>query len=110
MFCSVPAGVLALNELILSTLQIMKLVPDIFEGSLVRVMRRLEELLRRLAGVLRALFDWWCWLAMSKNTDFDDYAAAGAAKSIGDDELEAKMVAGQEKLKRDTVIAASLYL
>ena len=60
MFCSVPAGVLALNELILSTLQIMKLVPDIFEGSLVRVMRRLEELLRQIAGVLRALFDWWC--------------------------------------------------
>ena len=41
-------------------LQIMKLVPDIFEGSLVRVMRRLEELLRQIAGVLRALFDWWC--------------------------------------------------
>ena len=41
-------------------LQIMKLVPDIFEGSLVRVMRRLEELLRQIAGVLPALFDWWC--------------------------------------------------
>lgn len=50
--------------------EIMKLVPDIFEGSLVRVMRRLEELLRRLAG---------------------------AAKSIGDDELEAKMVAGLDR-------------
>jgi superfamily II RNA helicase len=60
MLCSVPAGVLALNEFILSTLQIMKLVPDIFEGSLVRVMRRLEELLRQIAGVLPALFDWWC--------------------------------------------------
>jgi superfamily II RNA helicase len=30
----------------------MKLVPDVFEGSLVRVMRRLEELLRQIAGAL----------------------------------------------------------
>ena len=38
------------------------------------------------------------------------WAGAAAAKSIGDGELEDKMVAGQEKIKRDIVFAASLYL
>jgi ATP-dependent RNA helicase DOB1 len=35
---------------------------------------------------------------------------AAAAKSIGNDELDTKFRAGIEKLKRDIVFAASLYL
>ena len=46
-------------------------------------MRRLEELLRQFAV---------------------------AAKSVGNDPLEAKFMAGIDVLKRDIVFAASLYL
>jgi len=56
---------------------------NIFEGTIIRVMRRLEELLRQFAA---------------------------AAKSIGNDQLEAKFNLGIQKLKRDIVFAASLYL
>ncbi|KAI9203157.1 rRNA-processing arch domain-containing protein [Polychytrium aggregatum] len=56
---------------------------DIFEGSIIRCMRRLEELLRQMCA---------------------------AAKSIGNTELETKMSEGINKLKRDIVFAASLYL
>lgn len=56
---------------------------DIFEGSIIRCMRRLEELLRQMAQ---------------------------AAKSIGNVELEAKFTEGIVKLKRDIVFANSLYL
>jgi len=56
---------------------------DIFEGSIIRVMRRLEELLRQFAN---------------------------ASKSIGNTDLALKFEAGIEKLKRDIVFAASLYL
>jgi len=56
---------------------------DIFEGSIIRCMRRLEELLRQLCS---------------------------AAKAIGNSELENKFAEGINKLKRDIVFAASLYL
>jgi len=56
---------------------------DVFEGSIIRAMRRLEELLRQLVG---------------------------AAKAIGNTELEIKIADGIAKLKRDIVFAASLYL
>lgn len=56
---------------------------DIFEGSIIRVMRRLEELLRQLCM---------------------------AAKAIGNTELENKFATGITKIKRDIVFAASLYL
>jgi len=56
---------------------------DIFEGSLIRAMRRLEELLRELTT---------------------------AAKSIGNTALETKFNEGITKIKRDIVFAASLYL
>ena len=56
---------------------------SVFEGSVIRCMRRLEELLRQL-GV--------------------------ASKSIGNVELEEKFLKGIELLKRDIVFAASLYL
>ncbi|CAF1465826.1 unnamed protein product [Adineta steineri] len=55
----------------------------IFEGSIVRCIRRLEELLRQMC----------C-----------------AAKAIGNSELEAKFTEGTQKIKRDIVFAASLYL
>ncbi|CAF0782847.1 unnamed protein product [Didymodactylos carnosus] len=55
----------------------------IFEGSIIRCIRRLEELLRQMC----------C-----------------AAKAIGNSELEAKFTEGTQKIKRDIVFAASLYL
>lgn len=56
---------------------------DVFEGSIIRCMRRLEELMRQLSA---------------------------AAKAIGNTELENKFAEGINKIKRDIVFAASLYL
>ncbi|KAL8003220.1 putative Helicase superfamily, ATP-binding domain, ATP-dependent RNA helicase Ski2 [Plasmopara halstedii] len=56
---------------------------DAYEGTIIRCLRRLEELLRQLTL---------------------------AAHSIGDVELEKKFDEGRKKLKRDIVFAASLYL
>ena len=60
----------------------MKLT-DEFEGSIIRVIRRLEELLRQLAS---------------------------ASLAIGNMELKQKFDDGSAKIKRDIVFAASLYL
>ncbi|KAL7273037.1 ATP-dependent RNA helicase mtr4 [Rhizina undulata] len=56
---------------------------DVYEGSLIRMFRRLEELLRQLAQ---------------------------AAKVMGSEELEKKFEDALSKVKRDIVAAASLYL
>jgi ATP-dependent RNA helicase DOB1 len=56
---------------------------EIYEGSIIRVMRRLEELLRQLCM---------------------------AAKAIGNIELENTFASGITKIKRDIIFAASLYL
>jgi len=56
---------------------------DIFEGSVIRCMRRLDELNREMC----------C-----------------AARAIGNTELESKFSTGITKIKRDIVFAASLYL
>ncbi|KAJ3090361.1 ATP-dependent RNA helicase mtr4 [Quaeritorhiza haematococci] len=56
---------------------------DIFEGSIIRSMRNLEELLRQMCS---------------------------AAKAIGNNALEVKFAEGSAKIKRDIVFAASLYL
>jgi len=56
---------------------------DVFEGSIIRAMRRLEELLRQMSG---------------------------AAKAIGNNELEEKFSSSILSIKRDIVFAASLYL
>ena len=53
------------------------------QGSLVRAIRRLEELMRQLAEALR---------------------------NIGELDLAAVCEAGREKIKRDIIFAASLYL
>lgn len=58
-------------------------ITQVFEGSLIRAIRRLEEVLQQL--IL-------------------------AAKSIGETELEAKFEDAVSKIKRDIVFAASLYL
>lgn len=58
-------------------------VSSFFEGSIIRVLRRLNELLQELQN---------------------------AAKSIGNTDLEEKFKQGSEKIKRDIVFAASLYL
>ncbi|KAI9136384.1 rRNA-processing arch domain-containing protein [Paraphysoderma sedebokerense] len=62
--------------------QICKMT-DIFEGSIIRAFRRLEELLRQMCA---------------------------AAKTIGNTELETKFAEGINKIKRDIIFAASLYL
>ena len=56
---------------------------SVFEGSIIRVFRMLEELLRQMVN---------------------------AAKAIGNTELEAKFADGIHLIKRDIVFAASLYL
>jgi len=56
---------------------------DVYEGSLIRMFRRLEELLRQMAQ---------------------------AAKVMGSEELESKFEESLSKVKRDIVAAASLYL
>jgi ATP-dependent RNA helicase DOB1 len=56
---------------------------EVFEGSIIRCLRRLEELLRQLAQ---------------------------AARSIGNAELEEKFIQGMARIKRDIVFANSLYL
>ncbi|KAE8709192.1 putative disease resistance protein [Hibiscus syriacus] len=58
-------------------------ITQVFEGSLIRAIRRLEEVLQQL--IL-------------------------AAKSIGETELETKFEMAVSKIKRDIVFAASLYL
>lgn len=62
--------------------QICKMT-DVYEGSLIRVFRRLEELLRQMCA---------------------------AAKSIGNSELENKFSEGINRIHRDIIFAASLYL
>lgn len=56
---------------------------DVYEGSLIRLFRRLEELLRQMAQ---------------------------AAKVMGSDDLEQKFEQSLTKVKRDIVAAQSLYL
>ncbi|KAK9164500.1 hypothetical protein Syun_005402 [Stephania yunnanensis] len=63
--------------------EIMENTPQVFEGSLIRAIRRLEEILQQLIQ---------------------------AAKSIGETQLESKFEEAVSKIKRDIVFAASLYL
>jgi ATP-dependent RNA helicase DOB1 len=56
---------------------------DVYEGSLIRLFRRLEELLRQMAQ---------------------------ASKVMGSEELEQKFTAALELVRRDLVAAQSLYL
>lgn len=56
---------------------------DVYEGSLIRLFRRLEELLRQMAQ---------------------------AGKVMGSDDLAAKFEESLTKIKRDIVAAQSLYL
>lgn len=56
---------------------------DIFEGSLVRATRRLDELMGQLAN---------------------------AAAAVGDNELAGKIRAAAETIRRDIMFAASLYI
>ena len=56
---------------------------DVYEGSLIRLFRRLEELLRQIAQ---------------------------AAKVMGSVELEQKFEEALKKVRRDIVAAQSLYL
>lgn len=56
---------------------------DVYEGSLIRVFRRLEECLRQMAQ---------------------------AAKVMGSEDLESKFEESLTKVRRDIVAAQSLYL
>jgi ATP-dependent RNA helicase DOB1 len=71
-----------INVLKLSLTRSSKLT-DVYEGSLIRLFRRLEELLRQLAQ---------------------------GAKVMGNAELEKKFDEALTKIKRDVVAAQSLYL
>jgi ATP-dependent RNA helicase DOB1 len=62
--------------------QICKMT-DVYEGSLIRMFKRLEELIRQIIE---------------------------AAKTIGNEDLEQKMVKAMTLIQRDMVSAASLYL
>jgi ATP-dependent RNA helicase DOB1 len=61
--------------------EIVKMTKE-FEGSIIRVIRRLEELLRQLAD---------------------------AARAVGDEALDAKFKSASASMRRDIVFAASLY-
>lgn len=65
------------------TLTLYSKMTDVYEGSLIRLFRRLEELLRQIAQ---------------------------AAKVMGSEELEQKFTAALELVRRDLVAAQSLYL
>ncbi|EFC38619.1 predicted protein [Naegleria gruberi] len=56
---------------------------EIFEGSIVRSMRRCEEIVRQMCA---------------------------AAKAIGEETIEKKLLIGLEKMRRDIVFSSSLYL
>ena len=56
---------------------------DLFEGSIIRAIRRLSEMLDELMS---------------------------AAKAIGNDELYLKIQEGAKLIRRDIVFAASLYI
>lgn len=56
---------------------------DVFEGSLVRAFRRLDELMQQLAR---------------------------AAKVVGDEDLAAAIEASNLTIRRDIIFAASLYI
>jgi ATP-dependent RNA helicase DOB1 len=56
---------------------------DVYEGSLIRIFRRLEELLRQMGQ---------------------------ASKVMGSEELEQKFAKALEMVRRDLVAAQSLYL
>lgn len=66
-----------------SLLIIASKMTDVYEGSLIRVFRRLEESLRQMAE---------------------------ASKVMGNDELEKKFDEALKKIRRDIVAAQSLYL
>ena len=65
-----------------SFLEVSKMT-EVFEGSIIRVMRRLEELLRQLSQ---------------------------AAKAIGNTDLEQKFASAITLIKRDIIFHPSLYL
>ena len=83
--CSKPDLVDAVHEWCggAKFIEVCKMCPDSwFEGSIVRTMHRLEELLRQLLD---------------------------AARLVGNDELEARCTEARTLLIRDVVFAASLY-
>lgn len=76
--------------------QIVELT-EVYEGSIIRAMRRLEELLRDMCHAAKGTL---CCLQQILTI----------ISAIGNEELEAKFTQGIEKIKRDIVFAASLYL
>jgi ATP-dependent RNA helicase DOB1 len=66
-----------------SQLTLYSKMTDVYEGSLIRLFRRLEELLRQMAQ---------------------------AGKVMGSDELALKFEESLTKIRRDIVAAQSLYL
>jgi len=75
-------AVLRRGEFVLMTVSSSKMT-DVYEGSLIRLFRRLEELLRQIAQ---------------------------GAKVMGNEDLEQKFELALTKVRRDLVAAQSLYL
>ena len=78
---------------------------DVYEGSIIRAMRRLEELLRDMCHAAKGLFIQKSWVFFYFERNFCKLLIA-----IGNAELESKFAKGIELIKRDIVFAASLYL
>ena len=70
---------------------------DVLEGTIVRVITRIDETCREVPSPSFPNFD-------------ADGQVKNAARLIGDASLYAKMEEAQEKVKRDIVFAASLWL
>ena len=78
---------------------------DVYEGSIIRAMRRLEELLRDMCHAAKGLFTQKSRVFFYFERNFFKLLIA-----IGNAELESKFAKGIELIKRDIVFAASLYL
>ena len=94
---------------------------DVYEGSIIRAMRRLEELLRDMCHAAKGSFTkikvFLYFLGelvwMRDSYDSFPYPISHFYKrliAIGNAELESKFAKGIELIKRDIVFAASLYL
>lgn len=74
---------MVLSEVMNEANSVLSKMSDVYEGSLIRVFRRLEECLRQMAQ---------------------------AAKVMGSEDLESKFEESLTKVRRDIVAAQSLYL
>lgn len=73
---------------------------SIYEGSMVRCIRRLEELLRQMCSAAKAI----------GNSELEAKFTEGSIDSLRFSKYSFICFSGTEKIKRDIIFAASLYL